>query len=350
MSTLILLQHLGFACVLTVISAVITWVMLHRVGIMDEPNARSSHQQATPRGGGVAIVATFLIGVGVIEILGEEVQIHQHYFWVFLLSSLLIAAISLYDDITQKSFKIKLITQIVAIALAMGAGLMLDETSVPALSGLPWLAMVITALWLLGLTNAYNFMDGIDGMAAATAIIVCLFFAAITLSHGSNFAYLVSFVVAAGAAGFFVFNWPPATIFMGDVGSAFLGFVLAALALMAASFDNSHTSFFVMPLLLCHFIFDTVFTMGRRVLSGENPAQAHRSHLYQLLVRMGGSHRQVTMLYAGLAMVQGCAALAIDSLPGMDRLWLFAPFLLVYSGAAVVIVRRARVLELMDQP
>jgi len=347
MSIWILLQHLGFAAVLTIISASITWLMLHRVRIMDEPNARSSHQQATPRGGGVAIVATFLIGVGVIELIGDKVQVHQHYFWVFLLSSLLIAAISLYDDITQKSFKVKLVTQLVAIALAMGAGLMLDATTVPILKGLPWLAMTITALWLLGLTNAYNFMDGIDGIAAATAIVASLFFAAITLAHGSNFAYLVSFVIAAGAAGFFLFNWPPATIFMGDVGSAFLGFVLAALALMAASYDNSHTPFFIMPLLLFHFIFDTVFTMGRRILAGENPAEAHRGHLYQLLVRMGGSHRQVTLLYVGLGTMQGCAALMIDAIAGMERLWLFAPFVLFYSLAAAVIVRRARGLGLV---
>jgi len=347
MSIWILFQHLAFAAALTILSAAITWLMLHRVRIMDEPNARSSHQQATPRGGGVAIVTTFLVGVGLIELLGEEVQIHQHYFWVFLLSSVLIAAISLYDDITQKSFQIKLATQVVAIALAISAGLVLDGTTVAVLDGLPWLAITITVVWLLGMTNAYNFMDGIDGMAAITAIVVSLFFAVITLSHGSNFAYLVSFVVAAGAAGFLCFNWPPASIFMGDVGSAFLGFVLAALALMAASYDNSHTSFFVMPLLLFHYIFDTAFTMGRRILAGENPAQAHRGHLYQLLVRMGSSHRQVTLLYAGLVVIQGGAALMIDSLLGLDRLWLFVPFLLLYSVAAWWIVGRARVLGLI---
>ncbi len=348
MSFSVWVQHLGFAAVLMALSAAITWLMLHRVRIMDEPNARSSHQHATPRGGGVAIVVTFLLGVGAIELLGEETQIHQHYFWVFLLSSVLIAAISLYDDVTQKSFQVKLATQVVAIALAMGAGLVLDGTTVPLLADLPGLALVITALWLLGLTNAYNFMDGIDGMAAVTAIVVSLFFAAITLWHGSNFAYLVSFVVAAGAAGFLCFNWPPASIFMGDVGSAFLGFVLAALALMAASFDNSHTSFFVMPLLLLHYIFDTVFTMGRRILAGENPAEAHRGHLYQLLVRLGGSHLQVTLLYGGLAMAQGAAALMMDRLPGLERLWLFVPFLLLYSVAAAIIIRRARVAGLLE--
>ncbi|MDQ6963322.1 MAG: hypothetical protein Q9M13_00210, partial [Mariprofundales bacterium] len=293
MTLLVVLQHLGFAASLTALSAAITWVMLHHVRIMDEPNARSSHKRATPRGGGVAIVSTFMVGVGLIAWLGDEVQIHQYYFWVFLLSSLLIAAISLYDDITQKSFQVKLMTQIVAIALAMSAGLVLDGSMVATLADWPGVAMFITACWLLGMTNAYNFMDGIDGMAASTALVVSLFFAVIALQHGSNFAYLVSFVIAAGAAGFALFNWSPATIFMGDVGSAFLGFVLAALALMAASFDNSHTPFFVMPLLLFHFIFDTVFTMARRIIAGENPAEAHRSHIYQLLVRMGGSHGHV---------------------------------------------------------
>ncbi len=342
MSWPILLQHLTFAALLVLLSAAITRIMLHRVRIMDEPNERSSHQKATPRGGGVAIVLTFLVGVGAIRLFGDSTQIHQHYFWIFLPSSLLIAAISFYDDIKEKSFQIKLITHIVAIALTMSAGLVLDTTTLPALTGLPWLAGAITLLWLLGMTNAYNFMDGIDGIAATTAIIASLFFAAITLSQGSNFAYLVSFVIAAATAGFLRYNLPPARIFMGDVGSAFLGFVLAALALLAASYDNAHTSFFVMPLLLFHFIFDTMFTMGRRILAGENPAQAHRSHIYQLLVRMGRTHGAVTLLYATLGLLQGVAAIFLTTLPGVQRLWLFVPFLLCYTCAALLVTRRAR--------
>ncbi|RMH52909.1 MAG: glycosyltransferase family 4 protein [Zetaproteobacteria bacterium] len=337
-----LVEHLLFALLLALLSAAGTWLMLHRVRIMDRPNARSSHRVPTPRGGGVAIVVTFLAGLSAIRLFGDSSQIHRHYFWAFLLSALLIAAISLYDDIKEKSFQIKLLTHVVAVAVAMAAGLTLDARTVPALQGHPVLAGAVTALWLVGMTNAYNFMDGIDGLAATTAIIAALFFAAITLSAGSNFAYLVSFVIAASAAGFLWFNRPPARIFMGDVGSAFLGFVLAALALMAASYDKAHTSFFVMPLLLLHFIFDTSFTMARRILAGENPTQAHRSHLYQLLVRMGRTHAQVTLLYGALGLLQGAAALWIPHLSGLQRLWPFVPFLLLYTVAAVALTRRAR--------
>ncbi|MDX8409024.1 MAG: glycosyltransferase family 4 protein [Mariprofundales bacterium] len=347
MSSAALLQHVVFAFSLLLLSVAITWLMRRYGRILDHPNARSSHSAVTPRGGGVAIVLTFLLGVAMIGLLGQESQIGQRYFWVFLLSSLLIAAISLYDDIQAKPFQIKLLTHIVAIVLTMSAGLVLDGLLVPGIGHNTPLLVAISFVWLLGLTNAYNFMDGIDGLATATAVIAALFFAAITFSQGSNFMYLVSIVVAAAAVGFLWFNRPPATIFMGDVGSAFLGFVLAAMAIMAASFDQSHTSFFVMPLLLFHFIFDTIFTMGRRILAGENPAMAHRSHLYQLLVRMGKSHGYVTLVYGALGIVQGLAAMMMVQISGVARLWCFAPFLLLYAIAAVMITRRARGLAII---
>ncbi|MDQ6964330.1 MAG: hypothetical protein Q9M13_05360, partial [Mariprofundales bacterium] len=115
----------------------------------------------------------------------------------------------------------------------------------------------------------------------------------------------------------------------------------------AASFDNSHTPFFVMPLLLFNFILDTEFNKARRIIDAENPAEAHRIHIYQLLLRMGGSHGHVTLLYLALAVLQGGAALLIDRLIGLERLLLFLPFLLLYSVAASVVVWRARNLGLI---
>ncbi|MDQ6951578.1 MAG: glycosyltransferase family 4 protein [Mariprofundales bacterium] len=338
-----LFQHAGFAFLLLLLAAAGTWLMRRYGRILDHPNARSSHAETTPRGGGVAIVITFLIGVATIGGLGEESQIHQRYFWAFLISSLLIAAISLYDDIQEKTFQIKLATHVIAIVLAISAGLQLRGVIIPGMGNSQFLLAMLSFLWLLGLTNAYNFMDGLDGIAASTAVIAALFFAMITFEQGSSFMYLVSLVVAAASAGFLIFNWPKGSIFMGDVGSAFLGFVLAAMAIMAASFDRSHTSFFVMPLLLLHFLFDTIFTMGRRILAGENPARAHCTHLYQLLVQMGKSHRQVTLIYSGLGLAQGAAAMLMVHILGTGaRLWCFVPFILGYTAAAIALTRRAR--------
>ncbi len=337
-------SHLLFALVLFSCAWAITRWMIHHTAFIDIPNARSSHDTPTPRGGGVAIVAAFLMGLIMIAAIGDRVYLEQQYFIGFVLSAYSIALLSFLDDIHNYRFYIKLLLHCVAIMVVLFAGLVLDQV------GIPWLGIVslgvggyvLTFLWLLGLTNAYNFMDGIDGLAASTAIIAAAFFAYITLHQGSTFIYLVSYTILAGSAGFLYFNRPPAKIFMGDVGSTFLGFTLGCMALIAARYDASHTSFLVMPLLLGHFIFDTVFTMLRRIIAGENPAQAHCSHLYQLLVRGGLSHKKVTLMYAGCAIAQGIAAVFMVQFEGDQRLFVFLPFLLLYALAAWKIIAQAR--------
>ena len=348
MTLLSLLSHLIFALLLTATSVLVTHLMLKRVRIMDVPNVRSSHEIPTPRGGGVAIVLSFFLGLLAIYMLGDKTMLAENYFWAFLFSAILIAGISFYDDITNQSFKVKILTQLIEILLTLAFGIVLDELATPfGLLKLGIAGYLLTLIWMVGLTNAFNFMDGIDGLAASTAVIVCAFFAYITFNQGSLFIYICSYTVLAGSLGFLLFNRPPAKIFMGDVGSAFLGFVFAAMAIIAARYDHSHTSFLVMPLLLSHFIFDTAFTMGRRLLAGEDITQAHRTHIYQLLVRMGASHGQVTSVYCLLGVIQGFAAVWMVNIPGDDRLWIFVPFLVAYSVAAAIVVKRAKRLSII---
>jgi len=142
--------------------------------------------------------------------------------------------------------------------------------------------------------------------------------------------------------GFLVFNWSPAKIFMGDVGSTFLGFAFATLAIVAARYDHGHTSLFVMPLLLFHFIFDSIFTFMRRLMNGDDVFQGHRTHLYQLMNRLGYSHKAVALIYAGLAAVQGVAAIWMVGIPGEQRLLVFLPFAVVYFLVGTLILARAR--------
>ncbi|MDQ6976341.1 MAG: glycosyltransferase family 4 protein [Mariprofundaceae bacterium] len=342
-------SHALFALVLFLVAWSITRWMIHHTSFIDIPNERSSHASPTPRGGGVSIVTAFLIGLIMIAWIGDRVYLQQQYFVGFVLSAYSIALLSFLDDIHNYRFHIKLLLHCVAIAVVLSAGLVLDQLATPwfGLVSLGVGGYVLTFLWLLGLTNAYNFMDGIDGLAALTAIIAAGFFAYITLHQGSTFVYLVSYTILAGSAGFLYFNRPPAKIFMGDVGSTFLGFTLGCMALIGARYDASHTSFLVMPLLLGHFIFDTVFTMLRRIIAGENPAQAHCSHLYQLLVRGGLSHKKVTLIYAACGTVQGVAAIWMVQIEGSERLFVFVPFLLLYALAAWKITAQAKKLGLM---
>lgn len=326
------------------LAILITRAMLHRVRIMDLPNQRSSHSQPCPKSGGVAIVATFMVGLMLLAGSGHAAMIGSRYFLGFVASALAIAAISLYDDMQGKSFFIKLWTQSGAALLVMTFGLVIDQLAMPwfGMVVLGWLAYPVTFLWLVGLTNAFNFMDGLDGLAGGVALIAGLSFALITLDQGSSFMPLVSWVLVAGVLGFLLFNLPPARIFMGDVGSAFLGFVFATMAIIAARYDQSHTSFLVMPLLLFNFIFDTTFTLASRLLAGQRLTEAHRDHLYQRFNQLGYSHRTVSLVHYGMVISQGIGAYVMVRISGSERLFVFLPFLGLQIVYGVWVMKRSK--------
>lgn len=339
-----LLDHGLFAAGLFCLSVCITWLMQKRVRIMDSPNERSSHTEPTPKSGGIAIVATFMAGILAIYLLGDRTPIAQWYFIGFILSALLIALVSFYDDINYKSFSMKLGSQMIAATVVLAFGLVIDVLTVPwtAQIHFGWLAYPITFLWIVGLTNSFNFMDGLDGLAGGVAVIVSFFFGIITLSQGSTFVYITCYAILSGSLGFLLFNFSPARIFMGDVGSAFLGFVFATIAIIAGLYDHSHTSFLVMPLLLFNFIFDTGFTFIRRLFKGEYVTQAHRTHLYQLCNQLGASHRTVSLSQYAMCIAQGLGALYMVNIPGEPRLLVFLPFLAFQVVYAWIIVGKAR--------
>lgn len=343
------LTHLAFATGLFVLSTALTCLMLYRVQIMDLPNERSSHSAPTPKSGGISIVCTFLVGAAFIFFVGEKTRIREDYFIGFVFSAVLIAAISLFDDVRRRPFSAKLGTQLFAVFLVLAFGIVIDQLTMPHFNvvTLEWWGYPLTCLWIMGLTNAYNFMDGLDGLAGGVAVIVSAFFCAITFGQGSNFVYITSYTLLAGALGFLVYNFPPARIFMGDVGSAFLGFSFAVLAIIAARYDQSHTSFLVMPLLLFNFIYDTFFTFVRRLLRGERVLEAHRTHLYQLLNRAGWSHRAVTLFHYGVCVLQGIAAIWMVSIGGSQRMLVFVPFLVFQAIYTIVVIRRAKAAGLL---
>lgn len=349
MTLIAIFSHLLFAIGLLFISIIMTSLMLHRVRIMDIPNSRSAHSRPIPKSGGVSIVATFLIGVVIIFLIAEKAVIQQTYFYGFIFSAVLIAAISLYDDIKNKSFVVKLTTQFIAVGVVLASGLLIDKIALPSFGFvvLGWISYPLSFLWILGLTNSFNFMDGLDGLAAGVAVIVSAFFCYITISQGSAFVYITSYTVLAGALGFLVYNWAPARVFMGDVGSAFLGFVFAVLAIIAARYDSSHTSFLVMPMLLFNFIYDTFFTFMRRLLRGDRVVDAHRTHLYQLCSRLGYGHRTVCVFHYCTCIAQGMGAIWMVNIQGADRVFLFLPFLFFQILYSIFIIRRAKSSDLL---
>jgi len=276
-------------------------------GVLDLPGARSSHERPTPRGGGLAIAA---IGLVVFVIVGLGSRPRADTLLWLALGAAIVAGVSLADDLRSLPVSIRLTAHILgAFVVVIGIGA-LPGVGLPSgrFLGLGWLAVPVTVLWVVGLTNAYNFMDGIDGIAGAQAVVAG---AGWLLLAGSNpVIAVIGLVLSASSLGFLLHNWPPAKMFMGDVGSAFIGFILAVMTIVASRKDPRFAVvgfLFVWP-----FVFDTAFTFLRRLLRHENVFAAHRSHLYQRLVIAGFSHQFVTLLYAALA------ALGV----GLARMWL----------------------------
>lgn len=343
------IKHFFFGFGLFIFSCTTCWIIIRYVTILDTPNQRSSHSAPTATIGGVAIVLTFFLGMGIIYFVGNETMIVSRFFKGFIFSSLLIACMSLYDDYKQKPLSLRLVTQIIAIIVVMSFGIIINHIDLPFLrnNSLGITGYVITFLWILGLTNAYNFMDGLNGMAAGNAVVAAISLGIISISQGSNFTYIVCYALVASTAGFLVFNFPKGKLFMGDVGSTYIGFTFATLAIISSLYDNAHTSLLVVPLLLFHFIYDTFFTFTRRFLRKENVFQAHRTHLYQLFNQLGHSHTRVTLFYCAVGLAQGLGAFWMVNIPNPLRLLVFLPFFIFQVVYSVLIISSAKKRDLL---
>jgi len=328
----------AIACSSIGVQILLRWAK-HRM--LDIPNQRSTHTNPTPRGGGLAIVVTTLLGLFVLQ------ATVSHISWsllvVYSLAAAMIAAVSWLDDLRSLSNRVRFATHSVAALLLIGAGFFWSEVEMPFLGlvTLGWLGMLPAFVWMVGLTNVYNFMDGIDGIAGSQAVLAGVGWLLLGWTNGDPFSGVLGALLAASSLGFLAHNWPPARIFMGDVGSAFLGYSFAALAVVAA--QSAPRMAIVGILLVWPFVFDSTFTLLRRWRKGENIFAAHRSHLYQRLVIAGYSHRFVTLLYSFLALVGTFLALLwVWAAPGADWLVVSVPALLSFGLWGFVVRAEAR--------
>ena len=263
---------------LVFIVSILGTIMMKRLAIQDHPNERSSHTTMTPTGGGSAIVFAFYFGL-VFLYLGEMILPELFY---ALLCGLVLAIVSFVDDIVELSVKFRLGVQLGSVLGAFSFLHLWDSTT--------WYMaffFVISSLWLI---NLYNFLDGIDGYAGSEGIFVAL--GAYLFYHDS---VLIMMVMAIG--GFLLFNWQKASIFMGDVGSTFLGFFFSVM--MVYHYHDS-SDIVVWWILLGVFIFDASVTLLRRIRNRENFSIAHKKHAFQRLVQSGFSHQKVVLLGMGV--------------------------------------------------
>jgi Fuc2NAc and GlcNAc transferase len=266
-------------------------------GVLDVPNDRSSHRVPTPRGGGVAIAVSTL-GASIILLWRGALDVPL--FLALTGGGLAVAFVGFLDDRRQLSARIRLAAHLFAAlwALYWLRGLPPLRFGDHIVS-LGWAGYVVGALGIAWTVNLFNFMDGIDGIAASEAIFIAWGGALLGLVMGQSLAVpAMGCAFGAVCCGFLVWNWPPAKIFMGDVGSGYLGYVLVVLALGATR--ESPAALAVWVILGGLFFCDAFVTLMRRLARGERVYQAHRSHAYQWLARRWGSHRTVTLAVTGV--------------------------------------------------
>lgn len=329
----------GLALAAFVLSAIIVdlvIIMATRYRLVDLPNRRSAHVLPTARGGGIAIVITMVAATIAAAFRWPDIALPLML--GALTPALVIAWVGVLDDMQPLRASLRLFIHI-GVALAITG--VLGPIRAIVIPGIPeielgWAAWPITVVWIVGLTNAFNFMDGIDGMAALGAVTVGLAVAAISLAVWVPPLMVLGAFVAAAAGGFLVFNWQPARVFMGDVGSAFLGTFFAALPLL---FPSHLRSLVLVPIALAlwPYIYDPFVSVLRRLWNRQNPLEPHREFLFHRLVRSGVPHATVTFLYGGMSLIGGLAGLAmvLDAAPPALRL--FAPLGVAALAAALTI-------------
>jgi len=264
--------------------------------ILDVPNERSSHTKPTPRGGGLVIV---LVSLSAYTIYTNFFT--QDFSWAYFGGAILIASISWLDDLYSIPTILRFIVHSIAalfIVIFLG-DFQRVEIPVWGVFEIGLYGKILTFLWIVWLTNAYNFMDGIDGLAGTQAVTAGIGWLIVGNIIGLETQSFYGGVIAISSLGFLIYNWQPAKIFMGDVGSAFLGYTFAVIPLLSnkENLINQSNLLMIGILLVWLFVFDTVFTLVRRLFRKEKIWMAHRGHLYQRLNLAGWSHVKVAILY-----------------------------------------------------
>lgn len=254
---------------------------------LDQPNERSLHERPVPRTGGIAVLAG----------IASAVAFLQGAYWLPLALALVLAALSLVDDLRDMPTPVRLIAHLTAAAVLVGSALW------PAHP----LEVVLLVLAITWITNLYNFMDGSDGLAGGMALIGFGTYALAAYVAGDAVLAALCVAIAAAAAAFLVHNFPPARIFLGDVGSIPLGFLAGGLGLLG--WGKGLWPLWFPVLVFGPFIGDATFTLLRRLARRERIWQAHRDHYYQRLVRMGFGHRGTAVV--GYLVMAACAAVAL---------------------------------------
>ncbi|RHV77076.1 undecaprenyl/decaprenyl-phosphate alpha-N-acetylglucosaminyl 1-phosphate transferase [Butyricicoccus sp. OF13-6] len=310
----------------------------HKVGAIDVPkDARRMHKKPIPRLGGLAIYGGFLCSILIFGQLDETML-------CVLLGAAIIVALGIFDDVLALGAKLKFVVQIVAAAipvcisdLQIGLFTNLNPLSDTPFVHLGILAVPVTIIWIVGITNAVNLIDGLDGLAVGVSSIAAITMLAVALLTG-NMPIAITMAALAGACiGFMPYNLNPAKIFMGDTGSTFLGYMLATVSIMGLFKFYAVISFAVPFLILGLPIFDTANAIIRRVAAGRSPMSPDRGHVHHKLIDMGFNQKQAVAILYAISATLGLTAVVLTSSGEVKAIvLLLAVLAAILVGAGIV--------------
>lgn len=305
-------------------------------GVLDKPSARKIHKGVIPRLGGLALFLGFVLGIFVALFLFSG-EIDARLVIGITFAGFIVMCSGIIDDIWGIKPFIKILWQLAGIAIIFSLGIGIDFISNPfdGLFWLGWFSLPITALWIIGLTNAVNLADGLDGLASGIAAIASFILFLVAIWHTFQLETAVlSILLAAVCLAFLRYNFNPASIFLGDTGALFIGFEIAVLSIIGV-FKSALLMAFVVPVLILGFpIFDTGFAIFRRLLKRQPIFSADKEHIHHNLMDLGFSQKKAVLSIYIVCLVLGLGALLISSLPSSSGGFVFLGFLF----AAVVAV------------
>lgn len=320
-------------------------LLLRRVGLHDVPTTRSSHDKPTSRGGGIGIIAGFTLGTSLFSSLDGVAFTGPYLIWViFSCCCLLMAGLGFLDDLKTLRASTRLSVQLLVASAFTGFGVSLQTLTFPIFGEVALGAWgpLLTVVWIVGFTNAFNFIDGLNGLSMGQAVIASTFLALIAWHHQNIPLFDLAFFFTAAGLGFLVWNFPKGFIFLGDNGSYFVGFFWAGLALIATILGASELSFWTFPLLFFMALMDVAITLFRRLHNKKNILMPHREYHMQLLHRSGWSHAQVSFLYWGFSFFQGGLAYFMQKTPPYQHLYFYLPMIVVAGIYFPWVCKKAR--------
>lgn len=311
-----------------------------RLGIVDAPKDDRWHKKPTPKVGGLAIFIAFATAFLITHIIVPSAEIQ----WALLIGALISFLLGVLDDSKQLSPAAKLIGQILAAAIVVFWGRNLEFFDLEILN------IIFTFGWLIGITNAINLLDNMDGLAGGVALIAALMLSLMFWQVGTFDLLVIALALGGSILGFLVYNFPPASIFMGDSGSLFLGFTLASLAIAQVPRASNLLAILGVPTLIFLLpILDTGMVTITRILRGQSPAQGGRDHTSHRLIAFGLSERQTVLVLYGVAFISGLMGSLLESIDYNVSL-LLIPILLVVLTLLTAYLARIKVVKSTETP